>query len=156
MIQVKSIALVALTAAAFGAAALGGAVVAAQVDAGAREELAAPLAQAPRDTQPQILDARAIDLGKAFPSNPAAAGQIFRARKISLPPGARTEELSGAARPAIYYVTAGEVVERRNNAPPARRALHSAGVAVSNMPLVIENASSAPAEILLVDISPQQ
>lgn len=146
----------ALMLTAFGAAALGGAVLAAQADAGAPAETAAPVERAPDSPAPRLVDSRIIDLGEAYPANAAAAGRFFRARKIALAPGARTEELSAAERPSIYYVTAGEIVERRNDAPPARRTLHAAGVAVAGMPLVIENASSAPAEILLVDLTTEQ
>lgn len=146
----------ALTLTAFGAAALGGAVFAAQTDAGALAETAAPVESALDGPEPQLVDSRVIDLAEAYPANAAAAGRIFRARKIALAPGARTDELSAAERPSIYYVTAGEIVERRNDAPPARRTLHAAGVAGAGMPLVIENVSSAPAEILLVDLTTEQ
>lgn len=144
----------ALTLAVFGASVLGGAVVAAQTDLGAQSEAAStPGEPAAAGVEPQLVDSRVIDLGEAYPTNAAAAGRIFRARKIALAPGARTEDLSAAERPAIYYVTAGEVVERRQDAPPAKRVLHAAGIAVAGAPLFIENVSAAPAEILLVDLT---
>lgn len=146
----------ALMLAAFGASMVAGAVVAAQADAGAPPETAVESSPAPDGPQPQLVDSRIIELGEAYPDNDAAAGRLFRARKIALAPGARTEELSGAERPAIYYVTAGEIVERRNGAAPAKRALHAAGVASAGMPLIIENASAEPAEILLVDLTTEQ
>ncbi|MFN0022481.1 MAG: hypothetical protein ACKVS5_01120 [Parvularculaceae bacterium] len=149
----------ALTLAVFFASALGGAVVAAQSDAGARPDAAVETSApspAPDSVQPQLVDARVIDLGEAYPDNPAAAGRIFRARKIALAPGARTDELSAPEEAAIYYVTAGEIVEKRNDAAPVKRTLHAAGLVAAGMPLVIENASAAPAEILLVDLTAER
>ncbi len=103
-----------------------------------------------------VVEARTIDLGEAFPDNPAASGRTFRARKIALAPGTRADGLGAPGRPAIYYVTAGEVVERRGDAAPVKRSLYEAGAATSDAPIVIGNDSEASAEILVVDLIAKQ
>jgi hypothetical protein len=135
---------------AFALAFAGGALVAAQQGGPAPAPAAAANADAAAAAgESALVDERTIDLGAAYPEDGAAAGKTFRARKISLAPGARAADLAG--RPAIYYVTAGEIVERSNGAA-AKRALHQAGAIGKDAAIVLENASDAPAEILLVDI----
>lgn len=130
-----------------------GAIVAAQ-------DAPASLAQAPAEAASEpaaaiisVVDEKSIDLTAAYPSDPAAAGRTFRARKVALAPGARTQSIAGDNQPAIYYVTAGEIQDYRGaNAAPTRRALHEAGALRRGETYQLANESDAPAEVLIVDI----
>lgn len=131
---------------AFAFAAASGAFVA------AREQTASAAADVAASAEPiALVDQKTIDLGTAYPDNPAAAGRTFRARKITLAPGASTTATGADERPAIYYVTAGTIVERRGETS-APRALHEAGAIAKGEAVTLENGAAAPAEILIVDI----
>lgn len=102
---------------------------------------------------PAFVDQKMIDLGAAFPDNGAAASRMFRARKIALPPGARTDEIVGAERPSIFYVTKGAVVEHRSDqGAPVAHAFRTAAAISKGATSWVENAGTEDAEILLVDI----
>ncbi|MBI1250573.1 MAG: hypothetical protein GC189_03780 [Alphaproteobacteria bacterium] len=103
---------------------------------------------------PVVRVEKSISLGEAFPENPAAAGYVFRARQIELPPGARTEMINHAGRPAITYVTRGAVREHRVGAAPIA---HAVGAATFDRGVVQhfwENAGSEPATLLIVETVP--
>ncbi len=100
-----------------------------------------------------LVEQKRIDLENAYPKLAVAAGRTFRARKIALPPGARTPELSGDGQPAIFYVTAGRVTEHRSDIRETiAHELHAAGALTRGVTHWIENDSNTPAELLVVDI----
>jgi quercetin dioxygenase-like cupin family protein len=101
-----------------------------------------------------VLDTRTIAITEAFPELAAGAGYTFRARKLLLAPGARTEILVKAGAPSITYVTRGEVVERRDQGPATRRARHEATLDRGDVVHYWENVGSEPAELLIVDVHP--
>lgn len=104
---------------------------------------------------PVVRVEKSIPLSEAFPENPAAAGHVFRARQIELPPGARTEMINHAGRPAITYVTQGAVREHRVGA--AAPIAHGVGAATFDRGTVQhfwENAGSETAILLIVETAP--
>lgn len=118
-------------------------------------EASAPVAVAPA-VEAALIETQMISLVAAFPKNAAANGRVFRARKMSLAPGARSAPLSAPMSPSIYYVTAGEVVETGADGRREARSLHMAAAVSGAAEIVLENNSSAVAEIVLVDIVPEQ
>lgn len=115
-------------------------------------EAAPAMAADPTATPTTVAAERVIDLGEAFPQEAAAGGWTFRARKIALAPGASAQQLSAPLLPAIYYVTAGEIVATQDGAAPARKGLYEAGAVEAGERLEFANNSANPAEIVLVDL----
>ncbi len=104
---------------------------------------------------PETKDEQVIRLSDAFPGLEAAAGHVFRARQIELPPGGRTGIMKHAGRPSITHVTAGEVLEIREGAPAS--IAHKAGdtvLARADVTHAWENAGNVPAMLLIVEITP--
>ncbi len=101
--------------------------------------------------QPRILQHETIAIADAFPELEAGRGHALHARKIELAPGARTELFDRAGQPAITYVTRGEVLEHREGAAaPIPHALYDATMDKGGVRHYWENASDAPAELLIV------
>lgn len=96
-----------------------------------------------------------IALADAFPDNAVARNYIFRARQIDLAPGARSEMINHAGRPAITYVTQGSVLEfRTGEAEPIRREVGAATMDRAAISHYWENAGQTPAVLLIVEVAP--
>lgn len=101
-----------------------------------------------------LMDERTIAITEAFPELAAGEGYTFRARKVLLAPGARTEILVKAGAPSITYVTRGQVIERRDQGPSTPRARGAATLDRGDVVHYWENTGSEPAELLIVDVHP--
>jgi quercetin dioxygenase-like cupin family protein len=102
---------------------------------------------------PQVIDHKTIAIAEAFPDLAAGKDRVLHARKIELAPGARTALFDRKGRPAITYVTKGEVVEHREGAAPIQHGLHAATMDKGSTRHYWENVSAAPAELLVVELS---
>ena len=112
---------------------------------------------APAASSSAVIHEKAIALAAAFPDLAAAEGRTFRARKIVIAPGARTEDEIGDDQPSIAYVAKGAAIERRSDAEgPIRRTLHEASGLTRGVTRSWENDGTEAAEILIVDIVPPQ
>jgi len=95
----------------------------------------------------------AFDLGGDFPE---LKGRQFRARVITLAPGAVVAVHQHQQRPGIAYILEGEVVERRNDSDqPIVRGVGQVAVERTGVVHWWENRSDKPARALVVDIVPQ-
>jgi quercetin dioxygenase-like cupin family protein len=103
---------------------------------------------------PRVLDHKTITIADAYPAIVAGQQHALHARKIELAPGARTEMIDRTGRPAITYVTRGEVLEHRDgSAEPIRHTLRAATMDKGGVRHYWENASNAPAELLVVELT---
>lgn len=106
---------------------------------------------------PVVRAEETIPLAEAFPENAVAREHTFRARQLVLAPGARTEIINHAGRPAITYVTQGVVREHRTGV--AEPIVHNVGAATMDRGTVThfwENAGPGEAVLLVVEVAPRQ
>lgn len=116
--------------------------------------MAAPVL-AQTGSQPRVSQHETIAIAEAFPELIAGKDRTLHARKLELPPGARTALIDRTGRPAITYVTRGEVLEHREGlAQPIRRSVRTATMDKGGVRHYWENANAEPAEILVVELAP--
>lgn len=116
---------------------------------------AGAFAQTAPAAQPAVTEDLRIDLASAFPDVQAARDHDFRARKIELAPGQRTELVNHAGRPSITYVISGVAAEHRTGA--GEPLTHGPGAATMDRGGIShywENRSGEPLVLLIVGVSP--
>ncbi|MBA3684077.1 MAG: cupin domain-containing protein [Planctomycetes bacterium] len=95
----------------------------------------------------------AIDLASEFPE---LTGRQFRARVITLDPGAVVAVHEHQQRPGIAYILEGEVVETRNDADaPIIRGVGAVAIERTGVVHFWENRTDRQARALIVDIVPR-
>lgn len=93
----------------------------------------------------------AIRLSDEFP---AMEGWVMRARVVTVAPDGQIAVHGHESRPGVAYILEGELIEHRNDDPPAMRRIGDASFENTGTVHWWENASAQPARVMIVDIVP--
>lgn len=85
---------------------------------------------------------------------PAMEGWVMRARVVTVAPDAQIAVHGHGSRPGVAYVLEGELIEHRNDDPPALRRVGDAVFENTGTVHWWENATARPARVMAVDIIP--
>ena len=84
---------------------------------------------------------------------PKLAGQAMRMRRVDIAPGGSIDTHSHRGRPAVLYIVAGSIVERRGDAVREYRVGESYAIG-GDISHAIDNPGPTPASYIEVDIVP--